>query len=122
MVVWVATKTRGGVLLPVVVVTIAAIVFVPQVRDKAGELLGTVVGGTELVGEGATQFMVASSAAEEVHRCTPTQVVDQQCDDVKFIIIDATRMPFIARNISTAWERGKPGVLTKDSTQEPGKP
>lgn len=49
---------------------------------------------------------------------TTAGLTDRQCDDLKFVIIDAARMPFIARNISTAWEAGKPGVLTKDSAAE----
>jgi hypothetical protein len=63
--------------------------------------------------------MVAKSASSDVHKCTPQQgLADEQCDDLKFVIFDAARMPFITRNISTAWVAGKPGVLTKDSTAE----
>lgn len=47
-----------------------------------------------------------------------TGLADQQCGDLRFVIIDAERMPFIARNISTAWEAGKPGVLTKHRAAE----
>jgi hypothetical protein len=104
-------------LLPVVVVVALAVVVIPQIRDRSSDLLGGLTGGTELVGTGETRFMVAESASSQVHRCTPQQgLADQQCDDLKFVIIDAARMPFIARNISTAWQAGKPGVLTKDLT------
>lgn len=114
-----ATKTKGGLLLPVLIVAVVAVVAVPGLRDKALGLFGGLTGGTELVGTGETQFMVASSAASQVHKCTPQQgLADQQCDDLKFVIFDAARMPFITRNISTAWTAGKPGVLTKDATAE----
>lgn len=67
----------------------------------------------------ATQFVVAASAAADVHKCTPQQeLADGRCDDLKFVIIVAARMPFIARNIFTSWEAGKPGVLTKDRAAE----
>lgn len=114
-----SSKTKGGSLLFVLIVAVAAIAAVPQLRDKALDLLGGVTGGTDLVGEGDTQFMVAASAASEVHKCAPQQeLADEQCEDLKFVVIDAERMPFIARNISTAWEAGKPGVLTKDRAAE----
>jgi len=116
----VSTKSKSGLLLPVVVV-VAAIVFVPQLRDEVGDALGGLTGGTELIGEGETQFMVASSASSQVHRCNPQQSLSEQaCDDLKFVIFDAARMPFITRNISTAWQAGKPGVLTKDSAAQAG--
>lgn len=114
-----ASKTKSGLLLPVVVVLAVVVVAVPQARDKVLSLFGAVTGGTELVGDGETQFMVASSASAQVHRCAPQQeLADGQCDDLKFVIIDAARMPFIARNISTAWQAGKPAVLTKDRSAE----
>jgi Deoxyribonuclease NucA/NucB len=113
----VATKTKGGLLLPVVIVAVLAVAVVPQLRDKALSMIGGLTGGTSLVGEGENQFMVASSASSQVHKCAPQQeLADQQCDDLKFIIFDAARMPFITRNISTAWSAGKPGMLTKDAT------
>ncbi|MPZ79775.1 MAG: hypothetical protein GEV28_04995 [Actinophytocola sp.] len=113
----VATKTKSGGLL-LVAVAVVAFVAIPELRAKITNLFSSVTGGTELVGEGATQFMVAASAASEVHKCTPPKgLADQECDDLKFVIIDAAKMPFIARNISTAWGSGKPGVLTKDSTR-----
>jgi len=113
-----SSKTKGGLLLPVVVVAIV-VVAVPQLRDKALDRFSRLTGGIELVGEGETQFMVAASAASKVHKCIPRQsLADRQCGDLKFVVIDAARMPFIARNISTAWQVGKPGVLTKDSAAE----
>jgi hypothetical protein len=103
-----------------VIVVVVAVVAVPQLRNQVLSLFGGATGGTELVGTGTSQFMVASSAASEVHKCTPEQeLADGQCDNLKFVIMDAARMPFITRNISTAWRVGKPGVLTKDANAEP---
>jgi hypothetical protein len=62
---------------------------------------------------------LAASASSEVRKCAPCQeLTSGQCNDVKFVIIDAARMPFIARNISTAWQAGQPGMLTKDGAAE----
>lgn len=114
-----ATKSGTGLLLPLVLVA-AGVVFWPQIQEQAGGLLGGVAGGVELVGEGETRFMVAASAAEKVNKCTPQQsLADQACDELKFVILDAARMPFITRNVSEAWRDGKPGVLTKDAAAEP---
>lgn len=113
-----ASRTKSG-LLPLALLAAVVLVAVPEARD---ELLGWIegpTGGTELVGEGETQFLVAASAGADVYKCTPAQgLADQQCDDLKFVVIDAAKMPFIARNISTAWQAGHPGVLTKDRAAE----
>ena len=115
-----ATKSKGG-LLSVIVLAAAAVIFVPGPGEQVSDLIEDVTGGVELVGEGETQFMVASSASTQVDKCTPQRSLSEQaCDDLKFVIFDAARMPFITRNISTAWKAGKPGVLTKDATAEPG--
>ncbi|WP_158852889.1 NucA/NucB deoxyribonuclease domain-containing protein [Saccharothrix deserti] len=113
-----ASKTKTG-LLPIVLLAAVVLVAVPEARNEVLGLIDGAAGGTELVGEGETQFLVAASAASEVHKCAPAQgLADQQCDDLKFVILDAAKMPFIARNISTAWQAGHPGVLTKDRTAE----
>lgn len=113
-----ASKT--GVVLPVIVLVAAAAIVVPELGAKIGDTVSNWFGGVELVGEGETQFMVAASAASQVHKCTPDRSLSQQaCDDLKFMIFDARKMPYITRNISTAWKSGKPGVLTKDSAAEP---
>ena len=95
-------------------------VTVPEVGTRIGDELSNLLDGVELVGEGETQFMVAASASGQLHKCTPQQSLTQQaCDELKFMIFDARKMPYITRNISTAWKAGKPGVLTKDSVAEP---
>jgi hypothetical protein len=116
---WVATRTRGGLLLPVVIVAVVAAVTVPGLRDDVVDMFAGTTGGTLVVGDGDTRFMVAASASTDVHKCSADQgLAEGQCDDLKFVIFDAARMPFITRNISTAWAAGKPGVLTKDSGVE----
>ncbi|WP_175482767.1 NucA/NucB deoxyribonuclease domain-containing protein [Actinokineospora iranica] len=113
-----ATKTRSGALL-FAAIAVVTVVAIPELRVKVTDLVEGITGGTELVGEVETQFMVAASAASQVRKCVSQRnTLDQDCDDLKFVMIDAQRMPFIARNISTAWKAGKPGVLTKDSTRE----
>ncbi|PXY37237.1 NucA/NucB deoxyribonuclease domain-containing protein [Prauserella flavalba] len=113
------SKTKSGLLLPVILVAAVVAAAIPEVRNDVLGLFNSFTGGTELVGDGETQFMVAASAASDVRKCAPQQeLADEQCDDLKFVIIDAARMPFIARNISTAWAAGKPGVLTKDRAAE----
>lgn len=114
----VASRTKSG-LLPLTLLVAVVVVAVPQARDEVLGWIDGAAGGTELVGEGETQFLVAASAAAEVHKCAPAQgLADEQCDDLKFVVIDAAKMPFIARNISTAWQAGHPGVLTKDRAAE----
>ena len=114
-----ATRSRSGLLLPLVLVA-AGVVFWPQIQEQAGDLLGSVSGGVELVGEGDERFMVAESASSQVHRCAPRQsLTDGACEDLKFIVLDAAKMPFIGRNVSEAWKAGHPGILTKDSGAEP---
>jgi hypothetical protein len=115
----VATKTKSGGLL-VAALAVVAVVAIPELRASVTDLFDSVTGGTELIGEGDIQFMVASSASSEVHKCTPErELADEQCDDLKFVVMDAAKMPFVTRNISTAWQAGKPGVLTKDKAAEP---
>ncbi|MDX8053487.1 NucA/NucB deoxyribonuclease domain-containing protein [Lentzea sp. BCCO 10_0798] len=112
---------KAGVLLPAVVLVAAAALVVPDLGAQIGDAVSGFFGGVELVGEGDKQFMVAASSSSQVRRCTPEQSLTQEaCDNLKFVIFDARKMPFITRNISTAWKAAKPGVLTKDSTAEPG--
>ncbi|MGM1064082.1 NucA/NucB deoxyribonuclease domain-containing protein [Saccharothrix sp. Mg75] len=118
----VGTKSIGAV-LPLVVLAAAAFVVAPEAVESGLGWLAEVnplAGGVELVGEGDVQFMVAASASAQVDKCTPKQsLAAQACDDLKFVVLDAAKMPFITRNVSEAWRAGKPGVLTKDSAAEP---
>lgn len=103
-----ATKT--GVLLPAVVLLVVAVIVVPDLGTKIGDtvegVVGDLTGGVELVGAGDTQFMVAASAASQVHRCTPQQSLSQEaCDNLKFVIFDARRM---RSSLATSRPRGRP--------------
>lgn len=114
-----ATKSGVG-LLPIVLVAAGVVVFWPELQEKFGDVVGGVTGGVELVGEGENRFMVAASASSRVDQCTPQKsLAEGACEDLKFIVFDASKMPFITRNISEAWKAGKEGVLTKDSQAEP---
>ncbi|MBP2334018.1 hypothetical protein JOF41_000196 [Saccharothrix coeruleofusca] len=113
-----ATKSGTGFLLPLALVA-AGVFFWPQIEDGASDILGGATGGVELIGEGEHSFLVAASASSQVHRCTPRQsLADGACEELKFIVLDAAKMPFIGRNVSEAWQSGKPGVLTKESNAE----
>jgi hypothetical protein len=60
--------------------------------------------------------MVGPDAQSKVEQCTAARVIqDKQCDDVKVVVFDAAKMPFITRNVSLAWGEGHDSVLTKNS-------
>jgi hypothetical protein len=59
---------------------------------------------------------VAPGAKPRTDKCTAEQLLKQrQCDDLKVVLIDAARMPFIAQNIIAAWSEGKPFLMHKDA-------
>jgi hypothetical protein len=61
-------------------------------------------------------YAVAPSGKPLVEQCTTEQVIKQRkCGDVKILVLDAAKMPFISRNIRLAWGEGKPFVLTRNS-------
>jgi hypothetical protein len=77
-------------------------------------------GGTEIIGEGDGQMLVAGSAKSETKQCTAQQMIkDKQCGDLHVLIVDAAKMPFIARNTKLAWESGRPAVLTMNRPKQP---
>ncbi|CRK59149.1 hypothetical protein [Alloactinosynnema sp. L-07] len=117
-----ATKTGIG-LLPVVLILVAAVVFVDPVRELAGDLLGIEGGGTTLLGEEESQVMVAGDAESAARLCTTVEMIaDRRCGDVRVVVFDAARIPFITRNVASAWAEGKPGVLTMNrSAQGPNR-
>jgi hypothetical protein len=118
---FVAKRTKGGTLLMVLLVAVGIAYLVPAMRGKVFTTFGSTTSGTETIGQGDSTFMVAKSAASDVNKCTPQQALtEQKCGNLTFVIIDAAGMPFITRNISTAWEAGKPGVLTRDRAAETG--
>ena len=65
---------------------------------------------------GGVEIMTANGRhlTGEPARATYARYLTQGCGGCqKFVAIDASKMPFIARNISTAWATGKPVNLTK---------
>jgi hypothetical protein len=72
-----------------------------------------------IVGEGDTQIMVASDAKAKVKQCTTAQLVnDRRCGPTKVVVINAQRMPFIARNIQLAWHGAQPFLLHRNSAKQ----
>ncbi|TWP45947.1 hypothetical protein FKR81_37640 [Lentzea tibetensis] len=101
-------KTGSGV-LPLAVVAAVVVVGGPQVIDGFPDLLG-------LGGQPATAYSVAPGAKPRTDKCTADQLLKQrQCDDLKVVLIDAAKMPFIAQNIIAAWAEGKPFIMHKDA-------
>ena len=113
-----AIDTRKGTgLLPVLVVVALLLIFNGKLRDIGSDLLGGITGhDTEIIGNGDGQVMVAGRAASRVKQCTTQELLGQRkCDDLKIVIIDAAKIPFIARNIQLAWGEGKEFLLHKDA-------
>ena len=107
-------RSRTSTLLPLLLVLGAAAVVGPQLISRVDDLFDG--GDPVLVGTGGTAFLVGSDGESEAKRCTSEQVVRERgCDDVKVVVIDAAKMPFIARNIKLAWQGGKPSILHRES-------
>lgn len=63
--------------------------------------------------------MVAANAEAKVVTCTTEAILARKsCDGLRILVVDATRMPFIARNTKLAWESGLPAVLTMDRSKQ----
>jgi hypothetical protein len=101
-----ATKTSGKLLM-VGLLAVAAVSYFG---------VGQVVEWTESLIEDNGDYAVAPSGKPLVEQCTTEQVIKQRkCGDVKILVLDAAKMPFISRNIRLAWGEGKPFVLTRNS-------
>jgi hypothetical protein len=65
-------------------------------------------------------YVTAPGGKPRTENCTAEQVLkDRKCSDLKILVIDAERMPFIARNIQLAWGEGKPFILHRNSAKQP---
>lgn len=105
----VATKSGIGI-VPILLLVGAAVVFGPQLADEASDKLA------DLTTDTAVAYQVAPGAKPKTDKCTAEQLLKQrQCDDVKVVLIDAAKMPFIAQNIIAAWGDGKPFLMHKDA-------
>lgn len=90
-----------------VLVAATAYFGVGQVVEWGGTVLGDLFGD---------DYAVPADAKPLVKSCTTEQVVKQRkCGDVKIVVLDAGKMPYITRNIRLAWGEGKPFVLTRNS-------
>lgn len=107
-------KTKsGGLLLPILLIAGG------YVAIQSGALDNIVGGGVEIIGTGDAQIMVAGSAKSNTKNCTAEQMVNQkQCDDLSVLLVNARKMPFIARNTKLAWESGSPAVLTMNRAKQ----
>jgi hypothetical protein len=115
-----AGRTTTRILVAAVLV--GAVVYVaPDALDKVGTFLGNAVGANDavIVGEGEAALLVAANAKAKLVNCAPETVVAQKsCDGLRILVVDATRMPFIARNTKLAWESGLPAILTMDRSRQ----
>ncbi|MGX7827604.1 NucA/NucB deoxyribonuclease domain-containing protein [Actinokineospora sp. 24-640] len=109
-----ATKTKGGILLPLVLVAgVVAYFGGEKIMDATERLLGS---DPVIVGSGDAAIMVAGGAESMVEQCTAAvALTTKRCGDLKVVIMDAVKMPYITRNISLAWAEGKDFILTKNS-------
>jgi hypothetical protein len=115
-----ASKTATR-LVAIAVLVGAAAYFAPKAVNKVGTFLGDLVGANDavVVGEGETALMVAADAKAKVVNCVTTAILSQKsCDGLRVLVVDATKMPFIARNTKLAWESGRPAILTMDRTRQ----
>ncbi len=62
-------------------------------------------GGTAILGEGDSRVMVARDAESDAKQCeTPQMLTDKRCGDLHVLLVDANKIPCIARNTQLAWE------------------
>jgi hypothetical protein len=116
----VATTVRSGLLLAVVALVGAVAVFgVDSVVDGVTDLFGSATSGSELVGDGAAQVLVAAEASSTIKKCgIPELIRHKKCGDTRILLVDANKMPFIARNTRLAWESGRPSILTMNRAKQ----
>jgi hypothetical protein len=115
-----ASRTTTRIVVAVALIG-AVVYFAPEAVDEVGTFLGDAVGANDAVtiGEGETALLVAANAKAKVVNCAPETIVAQKsCDDLHVLVVDAARMPFIARNTKLAWESGRPAILTMDRSKQ----
>jgi hypothetical protein len=106
-----ATRTRGRLLLAVLLLGGAVAYFgIGEVIEWAEEVVDDVFGAS---------YITAPEGKRRTEKCTSNQLLnDRKCGDLKVLVIDAERMPFIARNIQLAWSEGKPFILHRNSAKQ----
>ena len=111
-----------GVVLLAVLVVVGYAVLTGQIPGQAPQPAHSASANPPvLIGEDPTyQFLAGDDGAPRVRNCEPATVLtEKKCGDLKIMIIDAGRMPWIARNIQLAWTQGKPSLLHRESTERP---
>lgn len=64
------------------------------------------------------ELVTAPDVQARLDLCRPGEAVsDDPCDGLPFVVLDAEKLPFIAANIKTAWEEGRPGILTRGGNE-----
>ena len=110
----VGSRTKSGGLL-----LLALLVAGGIVAYQNGLLDDIIGGGVEIIGEGDSRVMVANSAKPEARQCTAEQMINEKrCGDRRVLVVNAAKMPFIARNTKLAWESGLPAVLTMNRAKQ----
>ncbi|MPZ80624.1 MAG: hypothetical protein GEV28_09600 [Actinophytocola sp.] len=115
-----ATKTTGRLLVTALVIG-AGVYFTPKAVDAVGSIISDLTGATDavIVGEAPATLMIAAETQPQVTVCaTQTIVNEKRCGDMRVLIVDASRIPFIARNTKLAWESGHPAVLTMNRAKQ----
>lgn len=117
-----ATKTRGGLLPLVIIIAVVAVGYfgVGNVYDAVTGFFGGATGsGVEIIGDGDSRVMTATSAESEVKNCTAEQIItNRECGDLSVLLVNARKMPFVARNTELAWKSGLPAVLTMNRSKQ----
>lgn len=108
-----ATRSRTGLLLPLVLVAGTVVYFGgSEISDGIG---GLFTSDPVIAGTGDAQILVAAGAESTIKQCAVEQVLNEKrCGDLKVVVMSAAKMPYIARNISLAWSEGRDFILTKD--------
>jgi hypothetical protein len=99
----------------------AGVYFAPKALHGIGELISDMTGASDavVVGEDDAALMVAVETRTQVSVCTTeTIIAEKTCGDLRVLIVDASRMPFIARNTKLAWEEDLPAVLTMNRAKQ----
>jgi hypothetical protein len=111
-------RTKTGILLPLLaVVGLVAYFSLDKVTDTVDDLVGS--NDPVIVEDNGYQLLVASDGESKVKKCTAqVALTTRKCGDLKIVVIDATKMPFISRNIQLAWSDGVPSVLTRNSAKQ----
>ncbi|MBM7774377.1 hypothetical protein JOD54_004581 [Actinokineospora baliensis] len=111
-------RTKSRLFLSVLVVVGAVAYFGPtEVLEAVTGLVGN--DDPVLIEQNGRQLLVGGDGESKARKCTVEVALTRRvCGDVKVVVIDAGKMPFIARNIQLAWGGGHPSILTRNSAKQ----